>query len=140
MVRVGKKRTPSERLQELQEQLKLLPVEIRSAVEMLVAWEEGLMSDLHSDKTVARRDRIGLSVSGAIGLFLLLGIAIAIPDPSDFQERVFIIVLGIAGAAAGAFLPGAINVEGGYRPTVWVRAGGAIGFAVFLILVYRFLL
>ena len=51
----------------------------------------------------------------------------------------FVIALALAAGAVGGFLPGAIAIEG-KRPSVAVRATGAIGLAVFIIILfYRFI-
>jgi len=62
-----------------------------------------------------------------------------IPSPTRFQERAFVIALALVAEAVGGFIPGAIEVKG-KRPSVAVRATGAIGLAVFIIILfYRFI-
>ena len=96
------------------------------------------MNAINEPAKAARRDRIGLAIAG--GLFLLLRLSSDhIPSPTRFQERTFVIALALAAGAVGGFVPGAIAVEG-KRPSIAVRATGAIGLAVFIILLfYRFI-
>ena len=82
----------------------------------------------------ARRDRIGLAVAGGVFLLLRLG-SDYIPSPTRFQKRTFVVALALAAGAAGGFIPGAIAVDG-KRPSVAVRATGAIGLAVFIIILF----
>jgi hypothetical protein len=97
-----------------------------------------LMNGIHEPAKAARRDRIGLAIAG--GVFLLLRLSSDyIPGPTRFQQRTFVIALAVAAGAAGGFIPGAIALEG-KRPSVAVRATGAIGLAVFIIIwFYRFI-
>jgi hypothetical protein len=86
----------------------------------------------------ARRDRIGLAIAGGVFVLLRLG-SDYIPSPTRLQERTIVVALALAAGAAGGFVPGAIAVEG-TRPSVAVRATGAIGLAVvIIILFYRFI-
>jgi hypothetical protein len=72
----------------------------------------------------------------SVRMLALLAIAVFIPELTKFQERVFVVVLALAPGAVGGFLPGAIAVQG-KRPSVAVRATGAIGFTVLVLLIYR---
>ena len=97
-----------------------------------------LMNAINEAAKAARRDRIGLAIAG--GVFVLLRLSSDyIPSPSRFQERTFVIALALAAGAAGGFVPGATAAEG-KRPSVAVRATGAIGLAVLIIILfYRFI-
>jgi hypothetical protein len=132
-------RTPRARLREFKRRVAELPEDIRGATETLLVYQETLIGMVNAPESVARRDRIGLAVTGAVFMLILLAVALFVPSPTAFQERVFVIVLAVAAAAAGAFLPGTISVEG-YHPSAKVRAAGAIAFAVFILLFYRFLI
>jgi len=96
------------------------------------------MTAINGPAKAARRDRIGLAIAG--GVFILLRLSSDyIPSPTRFKERTFVIALALAAGAAGGFAPGVIAAEG-KRPSVAVRATGAIGLVVFIIFVfYRFL-
>jgi hypothetical protein len=76
------------------------------------------------------RDRLILFGSGVVFLLVILGIAIFVPNPSEFAASVFWVVLALAGAGFSAFLPGALNVE----LPLGAKAGGAL--AVFLIIYF----
>ena len=94
-----------------------------------------LMNAMNEPEKAARRDRIGLAIAG--GLFVLLRLSSDyIPSPTRFQERMFVIGLALAAGAAGGFVPGVIAVEG-KRPSLAVRATGAIGFTVFIIILFH---
>jgi hypothetical protein len=96
------------------------------------------MNAIPEPAKAARRDRIGLAIAGGVFVLLRL-ISDYIPSPTRFLERTFVIALALAAGAAGGFIPGAIAVEG-KRPSVGVRATGAIGLAVFIIILfYRFI-
>ena len=96
------------------------------------------MNAINKAAKAARRDRIGLAVAG--GLFVVLRLSSDyIPSPTRPQVRMFVIALALAAGAVGGFIPGAIAIEG-KRPSVAVRATGAIGLAVFIIILfYRFI-
>jgi hypothetical protein len=93
---------------------------------------------INESAKAARRDRIGLALAG--GLFILVRVASDyFPNPTRFGQRMVVIAMALAAGAAGGFVPGAIAVEG-KRPSVSVRATGAIGLAAFImILFYRFI-
>lgn len=96
------------------------------------------MNALPEPAKAARRDRIALAIAGGVFVLLRL-ISDYIRSPTRFLERMFVIALALAAGAAGGFIPGAIAVEG-KRPSVRIRATGAIGLAVFIvILFYRFI-
>jgi hypothetical protein len=96
------------------------------------------MNAINEPAKAARRDRIGLAIAGGVFVLLRLG-SDYIPSPTRFQERTFVVALALAAGAAGGFVPGAIAVEG-KRPSVAVRATGAIALAVFIIILfYRFI-
>ena len=96
------------------------------------------MNAINEPARAARRDRIGLAI--ASGVFVLLRLSSDyIPGPTRFEQRAFVIALALAAAAVGGLAPGVIAREG-TRPSVAVRATGAIGLAVFIIILfYRFI-
>lgn len=67
---------------------------------------------------------------GVLFVAALLAINIWIPNPSPTQATTFRIVLALAGAGFGAFIPGFLNVSVGN----FARAGGAL--AIFLIVYF----
>jgi hypothetical protein len=92
------------------------------------------MNGIDEPVKAARRDRLGLAVAGGVFLLVRLGSDYN-PSPTRFQERTFVVALALAAGAAGGFVPGAIAVDG-KRPSVAVRATGAIGLAVFIIILF----
>jgi VIT1/CCC1 family predicted Fe2+/Mn2+ transporter len=75
-------------------------------------------------------EKIAIFVFGVVFLVVLLGIAIFVPNPTEFQLFVFRVVLALVSAAIAALVPGFLNIESQvYRSSI--RAGGAI--AVFVI-------
>lgn len=69
-------------------------------------------------------------VFGVIFVSALLGFALFIPSPSDFQYTIFRVVLALAGGGVAAAFPGIIEVNFGS----WLRAGGTL--AVFSIVYF----
>jgi hypothetical protein len=72
--------------------------------------------------------------AGAIGVFFvatLLTIAVAIPNPTQFQIFIFRAVLALAAGGLGALIPGFLEVK--FRN--WIRAGGAMGLFALVYLV-----
>jgi hypothetical protein len=69
-------------------------------------------------------------VFGVVFVLVLLAVAFAVPNPSDFQYVVFKTVLALAAAGAAAMIPGFIHVT----ISKFVRAGGAL--AVFAIVFF----
>jgi hypothetical protein len=75
-------------------------------------------------------EKIAVFVFGLIFVVVLLVMAIAVPNPTEFQLLVFRIVLALAAAGVAAIIPGFLNIES--RTALYaVRAGGAMG--VFLL-------
>ena len=91
------------------------------------------------ERQADRTQRYVVFVTGVFLLLLLVGLAVAIPEPTRAQERTFTVVLMLAAGAFALMLAGELEVEG-YHPSFKVKAGGAIGFAVFIALIYRVLL
>ena len=137
--RASQHASSADRLSELKRGLSLLPEEIRTVVETLLGSQEVFLRDVRRPGRGVRRDRIGAAMAATSLVVGLAAIAIAIPTPTAFQERVFVVILALAAATVGAFLPGTIAVKGS-RPSLTVRASGALGFGVFVLLVYRWLL
>ena len=79
------------------------------------------------DKSI---ERLAVYVFGVVFVSIMVVIAIAIPEPTEFQYTVFRIVLALAAAGIAAFLPGFIHVE----ISKYVRAGEAIG--VFIVVYF----
>jgi hypothetical protein len=67
-------------------------------------------------------------VFGVVFIIVLLFITILIPNPTQFQQNIFWVILAIAGGGAVASFPGFIEVKFGN----WLRAGGAL--AVFAVI------
>ncbi|MDD2468329.1 MAG: hypothetical protein PHI97_30485 [Desulfobulbus sp.] len=67
---------------------------------------------------------------GTIFVSVLIIIAFILPNPSNFQQTVFRVVLALAGGGTVAVFPGFIEVKFGN----WLRAGGAL--AVFAIVYF----
>jgi hypothetical protein len=134
--------TPAEcKLEQLKQDVAAAPPELRKPLANLLLLAEGATTDgfkMREHRSTATERRVLFAVG--LGLLLLLVyLAVAIPTPTPSQEKTFLVVLGLGGAAFGAMLPGAIAVEG-KRPGVRIRATGAIGFATFIIVVYKNLL
>jgi hypothetical protein len=76
------------------------------------------------------QQQIAAFILGVIFVIALLTLAIAVPEPTDFQYLVFRVVLSLAAAGAASMIPGSIQVE----IANWLRAGGAL--AVFVIVFF----
>lgn len=140
-IRLAVQKAPrKQKLAVLKKELRQVPRGLRDAVDMLVTEGVEAVKSVHDRSSEMRRDRAATAVFGVLGLIAMVTIALKVPKPEPFQEKVFVFVLAVIFAACGAFLPGAVSVAGGYRPAVWVRATGALGLAVFVILIYKFLL
>ena len=78
-------------------------------------------------RTAKRTERIAVFVFGVSFVAALLVLAIAFPEPTEFQYTIFRIVLAVAVAGVAVFLPGFMEANIGNM----VRAGGAMAiFAV----------
>jgi hypothetical protein len=66
-------------------------------------------------------------VFGVVFISVMLVFATQIPNPTQFQQWVFIVVVALAGAGIGAVIPGVLNYKSPY-----LTAGGAL--AVFVII------
>lgn len=75
-------------------------------------------------------ERVAVFAFGVVFVIALLILAIAFPEPTDFQYTIFRIVLALAASGVAAFVPGFIEVN----VRNWVRAGGAI--AVFVVIYF----
>ena len=138
---VSTEKTHSGRLRALQSGIAGLPDDLRDLVELIVttSLDNQANSNENDERLAARRDRIGSGLAGILSIGLMVLIALKVPNPTSFQERTFTLALALAAAFCGAFLPGALAVEG-QRPNVRVRATGAIALSVFVILVYKYIL
>lgn len=67
---------------------------------------------------------------GVIFVIFLLIVALAVPNPSEYQFRIFNIVLALAAAGCASMVPGFLEVN----VPKYVRAGGAM--AVFVIVFF----
>ena len=133
----GREAQPAARLAYVKAQLVQLPDAHRRVVETLLAWQEATMEQDHAlrEFNASRRDRLWLARSGAGALVLMIIVSLAVPNPTPFQERIFVYVVALAFGACGALLPGAISVTS-ERPTLAVRAVGAVGMTIFAVLFY----
>jgi hypothetical protein len=76
-------------------------------------------------------EKILVFIFGLTFVIVLLLVALAVPNPTDFQLFVFRIVLALAAAGVAALIPGFLNIES--KTALYaVRAGGALG--VFLLI------
>jgi hypothetical protein len=139
--KVSAETTHAARLRALQEGIASLPEDLRDLVELMVTISLDNAASVvdNNERQAARRDRIGCGVAGGFSIAALVVIALKVPNPTAFQERTFTLALALAAAFCGALLPGALAVEG-HRPSVRVRATGATALAVFVILVYKYIL
>lgn len=64
---------------------------------------------------------------GLGGIVLSLALAIFQPEPSEYQEGVFKVVLALSGAFATTGVAGFLVVK-----STWVKAGGPLGVMVFI--------
>jgi hypothetical protein len=94
------------------------------------------MNAMNAPADAARREKIGAASAGAVFVLLISQSRSSLPDPTPFQETSVRHSTRTRRRAVGDFLPGAIAVAG-KCPGVTIRATGAIGFAVFVILIYR---
>ncbi len=85
----------------------------------------------HHDPHVPTWQRIAAAAVGLVFMCVIVGIAFAIPDPTDFQLDVFQVVLALAAAGVSALIPGLVKVQ----VKGWVTGFGAM--AVF-VLVYTY--
>jgi hypothetical protein len=85
--------------------------------------------------TVENLQILGASIFGVVFVVTFLVIAVRFPNPTDFQQTVFRIILALSAAGVASMIPGFINLEMGASQGLALRAGGAI--AVFT-LVYFF--
>lgn len=69
-------------------------------------------------------------VFGVVFVVVLLVLALAVPNPTEFQYTVFRIVLALAAAGVAAMVPGFLEVT----VSTWIRAGGAL--AIFVIVYF----
>jgi hypothetical protein len=76
-------------------------------------------------------DKTALFLFGVFFITVLLIVAIAVPNPTEAQWRVFNVVLGLVAAAIGATLPGVLHLQ--FTP--WLKAGGALAVFALVFLV-----
>lgn len=72
-----------------------------------------------------------VAISGSLGVFVMLFVAIFIPTPTEFQYFIFRVIISISGAGIGGIIPGFINLRMEKEKLFAIRAGGAI--ALFII-------
>lgn len=84
-------------------------------------------------------ERYVLFATGAGLLLLRVVLALTVAHPTRVQARMFTIVLMLAAGAFGGALPGAIAAEG-TDPSAAAKAIGAIGSALAVALIYRWVL
>jgi hypothetical protein len=123
---------PEQRLKHMKEELAKMPEPYEKAGETLVLQTEATMNATNHDHETPLWEKIAIFTFGVVFLVILLGIAVLIPNPTEFQIFVFRVVLSLVAAAIAALVPGFLHIQSQvYRNSI--RAGGAI--AVF-VLVY----
>nr|WP_298114087.1 hypothetical protein [uncultured Pseudomonas sp.] len=71
-------------------------------------------------------DKVLAFIFGLTFIIAIFVVAIFIPQPTDFQYKVFQTILSLAGAGIGAVIPGFLEV----KAKGWIRAGGALAILV----------
>lgn len=81
-----------------------------------------------------RSERIYAMVFGAVTIVFLAAVAVLVQAPTPFQLFVFRLIASLGAGAVGAFLPGSLttSIE---RPSLKIRAGGALAVAVLIWLI-----
>jgi hypothetical protein len=77
-------------------------------------------------------NKIAAFTFGLLFNFILLAIALFLPDPTEFQTFIFRVTLALAASGIGAVVPGFLDVNLQRGEMFLVRSGGAI--ALFLII------
>lgn len=80
-------------------------------------------------------EKIAAFSFGVIFLGLMIGIAVAIPEPTRFQYKFFRVAMALAAAGIGAVVPGLLQVEINQKYMPMIRAGGAIALFVLVYLI-----
>ena len=75
-------------------------------------------------------ERIAIFSFGVVFIIVLVLIALMLPNPTEFQQLIFRIVLALAAAGVGALVPGFLTI----RFKNLLRAGGALG--VFIVVYF----
>ena len=91
-------------------------------------FEGGEMAKLQRDEW-QRSERIYAMVFGAVTITFMAVVAFVVPEPKPFQLFIFRLICSLGAGAVGAFLPGSLTTSIG-RPSLKVRAGGALALAV----------
>jgi hypothetical protein len=77
------------------------------------------------------QERLAVFVFGVVFVSSLLILAVALPNPTQWQYQIFRFVLALAAAGVAAFIPGSLEVS----VSNWLKAGGAL--AVFVVVVFK---
>ncbi len=92
--------------------------------------DDGRVMESEKENTKMGTEKILIFSFGIVFIITMLVLAIAFPNPTNFQYNVFRIILALAIAGIAAFIPGFINLNLGS----WLKAGGAL--AVFAIVYF----
>lgn len=90
-------------------------------------WKRIMLTEVPVQKST---ERLIAVICGVVFVAAILALAVAIPNPTRFQEQVFRIVLSLAAAGFVSMTPGFLQVT----ISNWIRAGGAL--AVFVIVYF----
>jgi len=115
------------RKKKLLEEVNKLPPEQREiAISLITA-----AIDINADMTSSQRIQLFLAFGfGVVFVAAILVIALAIPNPTDFQYNVFRIILALAAGGVAAVIPGILNVN----LSRFITASGAL--AVFVVVYF----
>jgi hypothetical protein len=109
-----------------------LPPRVGKILEtLLIETERIVMVQTETRSGLEKWERITLFIFGVFFLACLLVLAIKFPSPTEFQYRVFCVVLSLSGGGIGAVLPGLLHLESRTN-NLLVRASGAL--AVFALI------
>lgn len=90
----------------LEEELAKLPPQER---ENVAGWVAAFRMTTPAKKS--QWERVAVFVAAVCFLLLLIGVHLAVPNPTASQSRTFNTVLAVMAGAFGAFLPGALGVK-----------------------------
>lgn len=97
-------------------------------------------AEINKDSAISATDRqnihfgYGAVAFGVVFVITLLALAVIFPEPTNYQQDIFRIVLALAAAGIGAMLPGALSISFAPLPNAAIQAGGAI--ALFVIVYF----
>jgi PAN domain len=77
------------------------------------------------------QERLAVFIFGVVFVSTLLVLAVALPNPTQWQYQIFRFVLALAAAGVAAFIPGSLEIS----VSNWLKAGGAL--AVFALVVFK---